>query len=91
MVYRNPDCLGKYDFDNIALYARKRFVDGISTIELLQKATSTREKEEIALVAMMDIDESSVENLQLSCQHAEKCKVTNCRKLIKKIIEDNLP
>ena len=91
MVYRNPDCLGKYDFDNIALYARKRFVEGINTIELLQQATSIREKEEIALVAMMDIDESSVENLQLSCQHAEKCKVTNCRKLIKKIIEDNIP
>ena len=90
MVYRNPDCPGDYDFDNIALYARKRFVEGISTIDLLLQATTAREKEEIALVAMMDIDESSVENLQLSCLHAERCEVTNCRKLIKQIIEDNL-
>jgi len=86
----NPDCLGKYDFDNIALYARKRFFEGYSTIELLQQATTIREKEEIALVAMMDIDDSTVSNLQLTCQYAEKCQVTSCRKVIKQMIENEL-
>jgi len=89
MPYYNPNCLGNYDFDNIALYAKKRFFDGYSTIELLQEAKTTREKEEIALVAMMDIDDSIVSNLQLTCAYAEKCQVTSCRKVIKQMIEDN--
>jgi len=90
MTYSNPGCLGNYDFDNIALYARRRFIEGCTTIDLLRHATSTREKEEIALVAMMDIDESTVHQLQLTCPHAEKCQIINCRNLIKEMIENNL-
>lgn len=90
MAYYNPDCLGNYDFDKIALFAKKRFIDGYSTIELLLQAKTTREKEEIALVAMMDLDDATVEKLELSCQHSKQCRVTSCRSLIKKIIEDNL-
>ena len=90
MTYHNPGCLGEYDFDKIALFARKRFIEGYNTIELLQQAKTTQEKEEIALVASMDIEDSAVENLKLTCRHAEKCQVTNCRKLIKQMIEDDL-
>lgn len=90
MKYHNPYCLGNYDFNNIALYARKRFIEGYTTIELMLDAQSNRERQEIALVAMMDIDEATVENLQLSCQYKEQCKVTTCRVVIKQIIEDNL-
>jgi hypothetical protein len=90
MALYNPDCLGEYDFDNIAHYARKRFIEGQSTIELLQQAKSTREKEEIALVATMDLDDKTVKDIKLTCQYAEKCKVTTCRKLIRQLIEDNL-
>jgi len=90
MAHLNPYCLGNYDFDNIALYARKRFVEGINTIDLMKKAKSIRERQEITLVSMMDIDESKIDNLQLSCQYAEQCKVTNCRSVIKELIEFNL-
>ena len=90
MAHLNPFCLGNYNFDNIARYARKRFIEGISTIDLMQRAKSIRDRQEIALVAMMDIDENTVDNLQLSCQYAEQCKVTSCRKVIKEIIEEGL-
>lgn len=90
MKHQHSDCLGNYNFDNIARYARQRFIEGISTIELMQRAKSNRRREEIALVAMMDIDDNTVENLQLSCQYKEQCKVTTCRKVIKEIIESNL-
>ena len=90
MTHLNPYCLGNYNFDNIARYARKRFIEGISTIDLMQRAKSIRDRQEIALVAMMDIDQNTVDNLQLSCQYAEQCKVTSCRKTIKKMIEDGL-
>lgn len=90
MKYHNPDCVGNFNFDNIAYYAHKRFIEGYSTIELMQKTQSHRRRQEIALVAMMDIDETTVNNLHLSCQYKEQCKVTTCRKIIKEIIEDNL-
>ncbi len=90
MTHRNPDCLGHYDFDRIAYYARKRFVEGCSTIDLLLQAETEQEKEEIALVAMMDLDDKSVDNIKLYCKHSEKCQVTNCRKVIKRLIENGL-
>ena len=90
MKYSNSDCMGNFNFDNIAYYARKRFIEGYNTIELMQKTPSHRRRQEIALVAMMDIDDTTVSNLALSCQYKEQCKVTTCREIIKEIIEDNL-
>lgn len=90
MKYRNPECLGNFNFDNIAYYARKRFIEGYSTIELMLQTESNRRRQEIALVAMMDIDDTTVKNLHLSCQYKEQCKVTTCREIIKEMIEDNL-
>ena len=90
MSCHNQGCLGNYDFDKIAQHARKRFVDGYSTIDLLQQANSIQEKEEIALVCMLDIDDGIVEAMKLSCRHAGECKVTNCRSLLKKMIEKEL-
>lgn len=90
MAFLNPDCLGHYDFEHIADYAYKKFVKGYSTIELLQSANTLKEKEEIALVASMDLDDETVTNLNLSCEHADNCKVTSCRQVIKKLIESQL-
>ena len=47
MACYNPGCMGNYDFDHIALFARKRFVEGYDTVTLLQQAESQCEKEEI--------------------------------------------
>ena len=90
MVCRNPGCLGNYDFDHIAYFARKRFVEGFSTVSLLEQAKSQREKEEIALVCLLDVEDDQIRDLQLSCRYKAECKVTTCRTLLKKMIEDEL-
>ena len=90
MVYHNKGCMGDYDFDNIALFARKRFVEGYNTIELMEQATSDREKEEIALVAMLDLDDATVRELKLFCRYSDQCQLTNCRNLLKQLIEKEL-
>ena len=90
MVLHNPGCMGDYDFDRIAGYAKKRFVDGYSTIELMAQATSDKEKQEIALVAMMDLEDQTVKDLNLTCVYANECKITNCRSLLKQLIDDLL-
>ena len=56
MVCRVPGCLGDYDFDEIVGFARKRFLEGCDTVSLLQQAETQCEKEEIALVSLVDED-----------------------------------
>lgn len=82
--------MGKYDFDKIAFFAKKRFVEGCNTIELLEAAESEREKEEIALVSLLDIEDDEIQDLQLSCKHAGQCKVIDCRDKLKKMIAKEL-
>jgi hypothetical protein len=85
-----PDCLGNYNFDNIAQFAQKRFVEGYNTIDLMTKAGTYREKEEIALVALLSLNANQATDLELDCKYAGKCKVSNCRELIAKMINENL-
>jgi hypothetical protein len=86
----NPRCMGNYDFEHIAYFARKRFVEGFDTVSLLQQASSQREKEEIALVCMLDVEQEFVRKLKLSCRHADACEVTDCRDRLKELIERGL-
>lgn len=90
MISKIPRCLGNYDFDHIAWYAKKRFVDGWDTVALLEQATSEREREEIALVCLLDVADDEVRNLQLCCVHAKACKVMDCRDRLKRLIAQQL-
>lgn len=87
MAYYVPGCLGNYDFDHIAHYAKKRFVEGCDTVSLMEQASTDREKEEIALVCLLDVDEELVRDINLSCRHAENCQITSCRARLRKMIE----
>lgn len=90
MVCHNPGCFGNYDFDHIAYYAKKRFVEGYNTITLMEQAKSDREKEEIALVCLLDVEDDQIRDLKLSCKYGGECPVTNCRTKLKKMIADEL-
>lgn len=90
MKHNYAYCIGNYDFEKIALYARKRFIEGQNLVELIQQTQSHRERQEISLVANLSTTDSTVDSLQLACPHVEQCKVTNCHIRIKEIIENNL-
>jgi hypothetical protein len=83
-------CLGNYDFDQIAYFAKKRFIEGFNTLALLEQAGSEREKEEIALVYLLDVEDDKVRDLQLCCTRSRVCKVIDCRNKLKEIIEEEL-
>ncbi len=90
MANINPGCFGHYDFDHIADLAKKRFIDGYSTITLLQQAKSETEREEAALVCMLDVQDDLVIDVELDCRYAEDCKEINCRDKLRKLIETEL-
>ena len=85
-----PGCSGNYNFAHIALFARKRFIEGCNTVDLMRNARTQREKEEIALVAMLDPYDKTYTGLRLNCKCAGTCKFTPCRKLLKKMITEVL-
>lgn len=90
MVCYNPGCLGDYDFDHIAFFARKRFIEGNDTMTLMEQAQTEREKEEIALVCMLDVEDDQIRDLSLSCKYSDTCKVTNCREKLRNLINQEL-
>ena len=90
MTNHSPGCFGKYDFENITKFAKKRFIDGNNTISLLKQARSDTEREEIALVCMLDVADALVLDVKLDCRYADDCKVTNCRDKLRKLIEAEL-
>lgn len=82
--------MGNYDFDHIAFFAKKRFVDGVDTIALLTQASTEREKEEIALVCLLDVEDDKIQDLQLSCRYADQCRVLDCRDRLRNMIQEEL-
>ena len=86
MTCHNPKCLGNYDFDHIAFIALKRFVVGCNTIELLDAAKTEREKEEIALVSLLHLDDDAIAEFKLACDCAGQCEAIICRNKLKKLI-----
>ena len=90
MKHNYAYCIGNYDFDKIALYAHKRFIEGLNLMDLISQTESHKERQEIALVASFSTTDSIVEDLKLDCPYKEQCKVTNCRIRIKEKIENCL-
>jgi len=65
MAYYVPGCIGNYNFAIVTLFARIRFIEGCNTIDLMRNARTRREKEEIALVAMLDLNDRAISDLNL--------------------------
>jgi ribosomal protein L24E len=83
----NPDCIRQYDFDHIAFYARKRYVEGVSTIVLMCNAKTESEKTLIVLASMLDLDDENIRQLKPYC--SAKCQrlMFDLRDRLKLIIE----
>jgi hypothetical protein len=62
----------QYDFDHIAFYARKRYVEGISTIVLLCNAKTESEKTLIVLASLLNLDDDEIRELKPYC--SPKCQ-----------------
>jgi len=82
--------MGHYDFDQIAEFARKRFVEGIDTVSLMSQAGSEREKEEIALVSLLEVDNNQIRDLKLCCPYDRECNIMDCRERLRTMIAERL-
>ena len=85
-----PGCVGHYDLERIAAIAKKRFVEGFDTVTLLQQAKTDGEKEEVVLISMLKVEDEQIRQLELCCPHEGNCKVLDCRRRLKKLLENEL-
>ena len=72
MPCQHHGCMKQYDFDHIAFYARKRYVEGISTIVLLCNAKTESEKTLIVLASLLNLDDNEIRELKPYC--SPKCQ-----------------
>jgi hypothetical protein len=82
--------MGNYDYDRIAILAIKRYVEGYNTIDLLEAATSQREKEEVVLVALLHFDDEVLDDFNLGCACDDECKTIIYRNRLKNMLRGYL-
>ncbi|MGB5278563.1 MAG: hypothetical protein WBO16_19530 [Gammaproteobacteria bacterium] len=87
MPCQNPGCIRQIDFDHIAYYARKRYVEGISTIVLLGAAKTDTEKAWIVLASLLDLDDDNIRELRPYCNHQCQQQMFDMRDRLKLMIE----
>jgi hypothetical protein len=83
-------CFSKYSLDRLVRYAKKRFIEGIQTVDLLKTANSEIEKEEIMLIAFLDVEDKEIHDLLLGCTEDDSRLLLNCREILKSLIENEL-
>ena len=94
MNNRKSECIGNYNFDHIAYFAKRRFIYGYDTIvllaELIAAAKAEREKEEIALVSSLELEDGKIKDLQIRCRYDDQCITSDCIKKLKKMVVQQL-
>ncbi len=90
MTCKIPGCAGDFDFEHIAAVAKKRFVEGFDTVELLQQATTDKEKEEVVLISLLKIEDDQIKELNICCDQEINCQVLDCRRRLKQLLEKQL-
>ncbi len=91
MPCQHPGCIRKYDFDHIASYARKRYVEGTSTIVLLCNAKTECEKTLIVLASLLDLDDDSIRELKPFCSGKCQRLMFDLRDHLKLMLEQECP
>ena len=87
MACQNPGCMKKYDYDSIAYYARKRYVEGVATIVLLCEAKNEDEKTLIVLASLLDVEDQRVRELMPHCSRQCQCLMLQLRNRLRIMIE----
>lgn len=87
MPCQNLACIRQIEFDHIAYFARKRYIDGISTIVLLCAAKSDSEKTLIGLASLLDLEDEKILELKPYCSHQCQRLLFDLRNRLKLMIQ----
>ncbi|MFW2371651.1 MAG: hypothetical protein ACN4GM_00905 [Gammaproteobacteria bacterium] len=87
MIIETSNCLHDLDFEHLAYYAHQHYIEGVQTIELMEKANSEKEKEEIALVALLDVQTNVSIELSHHQPHENVGHLTDLKRVLQQYIQ----
>ena len=91
-LHHPRNCFCNLAFEELEVWFRRRYVDEVPTIQLLEKATNEREREAITAIAMLDLDEETMLSLMgdvnMPHHHIIHCR-TQFFDLLKKSIKQS--
>jgi hypothetical protein len=82
-------CFCNIGIENLEKWFTKHYVDGVSTLELLDSTTDASEKEAICVVAMFELGEESMLEMMGDVNMPEH-HIIHCREHFKKELEERL-
>ncbi len=82
-------CFCQVAMEELIEWARKRYLEGISTVQLLRLAKNRQEKEAVSIVALLDLSDEELSRV-LSPLRASDCNVLACREHVRKWLDGML-
>ena len=79
-------CFCQIAMDDLIGWARKRYLEGLSTLQLLAMASNRQEKEAVGIVALLDVSDEELARV-LSPLRASDCNVLACREHVRKWLD----
>ncbi len=83
------NCFCHIQIEKLEKWFNKHYVEGISTLELLDSTTDASEKEAICVIAMFELDEESMLEMMGNVNLPEH-HIIHCREYFKKELERRL-
>jgi len=87
MYYKPKLCFCRYRVDELAALAKTKFIEHHSTIEMMENAGSDKERAEVAIISLFDVDDAILREVMEGKLEDEDCNVVSCRRMLKRQIE----
>lgn len=73
--------------DELSYWAEKRYIERVSTVELIKLAKTDKDKEIITIVGMLDVDDESLSKIGEEIDEHD-CNIFSCRDKLRKLLEE---
>jgi len=77
-----PRCFCKIPITDLEKWAHEKYVQGKNTLQLLDEAENDYDKELITIIAMLDVQEDSLDAM-LGHQTKDTCNLDACRNTVR--------
>lgn len=79
-------CFCSYSFDEILEVARRKYLLGFTTVELLALAITEHERDVVAITSLLDVPNDDLKDVLDSKTLSGDCHLHSCRRMLRKMI-----
>jgi hypothetical protein len=83
-VYKPSQCFCRYDVRDLLNLARAKFLQKITTVELMRNAHTDDERSRVAIVSLLDLDDQQVLSSLKDRTEGPNCHILSCRDMLRK-------